>query len=216
MFPLNTVVFPGVTTGLHVFEERYRALVRHLLTIEDPADRVFGVTAIREGYEVGDSGAQSLHTLGTLVQVVAVEALPDGRFNIEVFGRQRLRLLSMDPPGEFPAGIVDLLPGEDGETPLEAALIATRTFDDYRTMLSQMGLRPSLPVGVPRDPEWLSWTMAESASLTLAQRQELLATETAEERLYVLTIYLREEIRAMRAVPSLPATDVARTRWSPN
>ena len=54
MFPLNTVLFPGVTLPLHVFEERYRALVEHLLRIEDPAERVFGSVAIREGYEVGD------------------------------------------------------------------------------------------------------------------------------------------------------------------
>ena len=45
MFPLNTVLFPGVTVPLHVFEERYRALVEHLLGIEDPAERAFGTVA---------------------------------------------------------------------------------------------------------------------------------------------------------------------------
>ena len=44
MFPLNTVLFPGVTTPLHVFEDRYRALVHHLLSEDDPTQRLFGVT----------------------------------------------------------------------------------------------------------------------------------------------------------------------------
>ena len=43
MFPLNTVLFPGVSVPLHVFEDRYRALVHHLLRVEDPTERVFGV-----------------------------------------------------------------------------------------------------------------------------------------------------------------------------
>ena len=46
LFPLNAVLFPGVTTPLHVFEERYRELVRDLLAEDDPKKRLFGVTAI--------------------------------------------------------------------------------------------------------------------------------------------------------------------------
>ena len=56
IFPLNTVLFPGVSVPLHVFEDRYRALVHHLLRVADPAERLFGSSAIREGYEVGDHG----------------------------------------------------------------------------------------------------------------------------------------------------------------
>ena len=42
MFPLSTVVFPGMSVPLHVFEDRYRMLVNHLMKVEDPAARVFG------------------------------------------------------------------------------------------------------------------------------------------------------------------------------
>ena len=73
MFPLNSVVFPGMTLPLHVFEDRYRMLVNHLLTIEDPAQRVFGTVAIREGYEVGDHGAQSVYRVGCVLQLTEAE-----------------------------------------------------------------------------------------------------------------------------------------------
>ena len=90
MFPLNTVLFPGVSVPLHVFEDRYRALVHHLLRVADPADRLFGSVAIREGYEVGDHGAQSLYRVGCRVQLTEVEAHADGTFDIVAVGLDRI------------------------------------------------------------------------------------------------------------------------------
>ncbi|RZI81324.1 MAG: peptidase S16, partial [Microbacterium sp.] len=90
VFPLNAVLFPGVVTPLHIFEDRYRALMRDLLAVQDPVERVFAVVAIREGYEVGDHGMQSMHRTGTLVQLTEAERYDDGRFDIEVTGRQRV------------------------------------------------------------------------------------------------------------------------------
>jgi Lon protease-like protein len=63
LFPLGTVLFPGVLLPLHVFEERYRSMVRDLL--DAPAEeRRFGVVAIREGREVGADGIRALHAVG--------------------------------------------------------------------------------------------------------------------------------------------------------
>ncbi len=216
MFPLNTVLFPGVTTPLHVFEDRYRALVHHLLTQDDPAERLFGVTAIREGYEVGDRGVQSLHTTGTVMQLTEVEQYPDGRFDIEVVGRQRLRLHELETSGPFPVGIVDVL--EEPDLP-EAEAEAERTvatFDTYRRRLGELRGGPVLDGDLPRDPTYLSWSLATTCLLTLPERQSLLEAPDAASRLVLLRRSLVSELRAMKAVPSLPATEVARTRWSPN
>ena len=216
MFPLNTVVFPGVTTPLHVFEDRYRELVRHLLAEDDPTRRVFGVTAIREGYEVGDRGVQSLHTTGTVMQLTEVERYDDGRFDIEVVGRQRLRLHELDASGPFPVGVVDLL--EEPDTP-EAEAEAHRTvatFETYQRRVGELRGGPVLSVALPRDPTYLSWSLAAACLLTLPERQSLLEAPDTATRLTLLRRSLVNELRAMKAVPSLPATDVARTRWNPN
>jgi hypothetical protein len=69
---------------------------------------------------------------------------------------------------------------------------------------------------MPSDPAYLSYALASTCLLTLPQRQALLEAETAHQRLGMLRRTLHEEMRAMRALPSLPATEVARTRWSPN
>ena len=216
MFPLNTVLFPGVTMPLHVFEDRYRALVHLLLAIPEKSDRVFGVVAIREGYEVGSHGAQSVHRVGCLAQMTTVEPHPDGRFDIEIVGRQRLRLDSMDTSGSYLVGEVVLLEDEPAVDPDNEAARTMALFEAYRAQLSELRGTEVLDGIFPRDPVYLSYSLAATCLLTLRERQALLETDSARERLIMLRLSLREEMRAMRAVPSLPATEVARTAWSPN
>jgi Lon protease-like protein len=216
LFPLNTVVFPGVATPLHIFEERYRTLIRELVGIESVFDRVFGIIAIREGYEVGDHGMQSAHRVGTLVQLTEVDPYDDGRFDIQVIGRQRLRVTESDNSGPFLRGEVELLSDEDEPNAQDEAARTMATFEIYRERLSELRGGPVLAGEMPHDPAYLSYALAATCLLTLPQRQALLEADSALERLGMLRRTLHEEMRAMRAIPSLPATEVARTRWSPN
>jgi Lon protease-like protein len=111
IFPLNVVAFPGMTVPLHIFEERYRALVRHLLTLPGPGDRLFGIVAIREGYEVGSHEARSMYRTGCVVQLTGVEEYDDGRFDIAAVGRHRMRVMSTDASGAYlRAEVEELVP----------------------------------------------------------------------------------------------------------
>jgi Lon protease-like protein len=218
MFPLNAVLFPGVSVPLHVFEDRYRALVHHLLTIAEKPQRLFGVVAIREGYEVGTHGVQSVHRVGCVVQMTSVEPYPDGRFDIEVVGRRRLRLDGLDTSGAYLVGDVESVeePADNSPAALAEAGRAQETFTRYRRRLSDLRGDEVLDGTLPQDPEYLSYSLAATCLLTLSERQALLESPTAVERLIMLRHAQREEMRAMQAIPSLPATEVARTAWSPN
>jgi Lon protease-like protein len=180
--------------------------------------RLFGIVAIREGYEVGQHGVHSVHRVGCVVQMTSVEPYEDGRFDIEVLGRRRLRLDGLDTSREFLVGDVETLP--DSEKPLPAAIgeaeKAYATFEEYRRRLSEMRGGDVLDGDLPRDPELLSYSLAATCLLTLQERQALLEADSSYDRLVMLRLALREEMRAMRAIPSLPATEVARTSWSPN
>lgn len=214
LFPLNAVLYPGVTIPLHVFEDRYRALVHHLLRL-DPEERMFGSVAIREGYEVGDHGTQSLYRVGVRVQLTEVQAHPDGTFDVVAVGRDRIVLDRIDTGAMFPVGHVSLLAERTVDVPEHLLDRARATFTAYRVALA--GLRADPYEGsLPRDPEYLSWTLAACAPLPLAERQQLLEADDAGERLTLVTDLLRSELRAMNVIPSLPATEVARTKWSPN
>ncbi|HSP59559.1 MAG TPA: LON peptidase substrate-binding domain-containing protein, partial [Ornithinimicrobium sp.] len=92
---------------------------------------------------------------------------------------------------------------------------ARATFAAYRVALGTIREDP-YPGELPRDPAYLSWTLAAVAPLPLNERQALLEAPDTTTRLTMVTDLLRLELRAMNVIPSLPATEVARTRWSPN
>ncbi len=215
MFPLNAVIFPGVSVPLNVFEDRYRALVHHLLRVEDPTQRLFGSVGIREGYEIGDHGAQSLFRVGCKVQLTEVEAHPDGTFSIVAVGLERIQLERLDTTGTFPVGHVVDRPESGASVDAELVERARSIFTAYRAALAEIRSDPYTG-DLPQDPSYLSWTLAACAPLPLHERQALLEAEDASDRLRLVTDLLRTELQAMNVLPSLPATDVARTRWSPN
>ena len=215
MFPLNAVLFPGMSVPLTIFEDRYRAMVHHLLRVEDPVERLFASVGIREGYEVGDHGAQSLYRVGCRLQLTEVEANADGSFDVVAVGHDRIRLDRLETSGPYPVGHVTELPDAAepvSEEVLEQARVA---FTAYRAALADIRSDPYSGT-LPRDAGWLSWTLAAVAPLPMPERQALLEAPDPGVRLAMVTDLLRAELRAMNVIPSLPATEVARTRWSPN
>jgi uncharacterized protein len=215
MFPLNAVLFPGVSIPLKVFEDRYRAMVHHLLREPDPTLRQFGSVGIREGYEVGEHGAQSLYRVGCRVKLSEVEPHPDGTFDVLAVGLDRIELERLDTTGAFPVGHIVPRPEPQAAVPAEIAERARATFAAYRAALGSIRSDP-YPGDLPRDPGMLSWTLAAVAPLPMHERQGLLEATDPADRLCMVTDLLRAELRAMNVIPSLPATEVARTRWSPN
>ncbi len=215
MFPLGTVLFPGVSVPLHVFEDRYRAMVHHLLRIPDPVDRVFGSVAIREGYEIGEHGNQSLYRVGCRIRMTEVESHPDGTFDLVGVGIDRIALDRLDTRGPYPVGHVTARPDAADPVPEDVVERARVMFTAYRSALAQVR-GDLLPAELPQDPTYLSWTLAALTPLPMPDRQSLLEAEDAGARLLLATDLLRAELRAMNVIPSLPATELARTRWSPN
>lgn len=215
MFPLSTVVFPGMSVPLHVFEDRYRMLVNHLLAVEDPAARVFGTVAIREGYEVGDHGAQSVYRMGCVLQLTEVERREDGTFDIVAVARERMMLEEIQRGVDFPQGVIAAVPEPEVEVPAEVLDRARATFTAFRVAMTELQGDPFSGT-LPRDPDYLAWTLSALTPLPMAERQSLLEASDTTERLVLVTRLLTEELRAINVIPSLPATQVARTAWSPN
>ncbi|HEY6789464.1 MAG TPA: LON peptidase substrate-binding domain-containing protein [Trebonia sp.] len=111
LFPLGTVLFPGMILPLRVFEERYRLMVADLL--ERPEPREFGVIAIRKGREVGADAVPELYDIGCVATVREVTPHPDGRFDLVAVGTRRFRLLRADQTLPYHQGEVEYLPDED-------------------------------------------------------------------------------------------------------
>lgn len=92
LFPLHTVLCPGIVLPLHIFEERYRALVRHCLDTGLP----FGVVLIRSGREVGPDAISTLADVGAFAEIRRAGRYPDGRFDLLAAATGRFAIESVD------------------------------------------------------------------------------------------------------------------------
>ncbi len=90
LFPLHTVLCPGVALPLHIFEPRYRSLVARCLDEGGP----FGIVLIRDGREVG-GGPTSIATVGTVAEIREAGKFSDGRYELLVVGVRRFRIESV-------------------------------------------------------------------------------------------------------------------------
>jgi Lon protease-like protein len=211
LFPLSTVLVPGLVMPLHIFEPRYRVLVQALMDLPEGAPKHFGVIATRAG-EDPDTKA-GMYEVGCTAQLREVTPYEDGRFDVVAVGHIRFSLQGLDEDAGTPylTGLVDFLAEPDGESDLGdiAELVALR-FAAYRDRLR---VEQS---GVPTDPRVLSYLVAAAAVLELPERQSLLAAATTADRLNAELILLRREIGLVDAFRALPAVDLIREVPTPN
>jgi uncharacterized protein len=209
LFPLGTVLFPGMLLPLHVFEERYRQLVRDLL-VAPHESRVFGVVAIREGREVGSDGVRALHGVGCVARLRRVEPYDDGRFDVVTSGSQRFRLVALDESRPYLRGEVELLGEPDGR---RAADLASRVAAAYAVYRKALGAAEEESAD---DARALSYSVAAGAVLDLNDRQRLLEVPDTATRLAAELVLLRRETTLLSVLPSLPAVELTRVPASPN
>ena len=219
LFPLGTVLFPGVLLPLHVFEERYRRMVRDLLE-KDQARRDIGIVAIREGREVGSHGLRALHPVGCVARLRRVDPYADGRFDIVCMGTSRFRLTGdgLDTSLPYLRGRADLLDEPPGEAPGQAAGTVRALFDAYRQALGgDTNMSGGTDAGdVPDDPRQLSYLVAATVVLDLTDRQRLLEAPDTTARLRAETRLLRRETGLLASLPSLPGVELTRVPANPN
>jgi uncharacterized protein len=216
LFPLGVVLYPGMLLPLHIFEDRYRRLVRDLL--DGPEPRRFGVIAIRKGRETGVEGVQSLYEIGCTATLRRVEEHQDGRFDLVTVGTQRFRLLTLDQTLPYLQGEIELLPDEavDGAAAAPVVRAVQVAFRGYLDALTEWG-GATIRVGdLPDEPVLLSFIVAAAMVIDLPERQALLDEPDALRRLGAERAVLSRETGMLRVTTSRPAPDLRYTRYNPN
>jgi len=216
LFPLGAVLYPGMLLPLHIFEERYRQLVRDLLDGPDP--RRFGVIAIRKGRETGIDGVHSLYEVGCSATLRRVEQHEDGRFDIVTVGTQRFKLLSLDETRPYLQGEVELLDDDVTDDVAAAPLVRTvqAAFRGYLDDLTEWGGATVRIEELPDEPALLSFIVAAAVIIDLTERQGLLAEPDTLRRLNMQRALLARETAMLRTTTSRPAPDLRNTPYNPN
>jgi uncharacterized protein len=218
LFPLGTVLLPGATLPLHIFEPRYRQLTVDLVTGAVP-DKEFGVIAVREGFSPDDDGMAALHGVGCTAELRDVRRLPDGRYDIVSRGTRRFRLLELDAGSKpYLMGSVEFL--GDAETDadrcdqaadLTRMLVASARAAHRRYCSTAWKSGDWTEPAEDTTPATLPHLLAADCLLPVADRQALLEQTSPTERLRLVRALLVREtglLAQLRAVPA-PITTYA-------
>ena len=185
MFPLGSVLFPSLVLPLHVFEPRYRAMVRHLLG--EGVDPEFGVVLIERGSEVGGHDVRT--DVGTVARIVEASELPDGRWALATFGVRRIRIAEWLPDDPWPRAVVEHF---DDDPP--AGPGASQRWALVQGQLRRvLGLAAELgeaavpaTIELAEDPALGSFQAAAVAPLGPVDQYRVLRTAGVDDRLEVL------------------------------
>ena len=178
LFPLNTVLFPGMPLPLRIFEPRYRQLLADCLE----NDRRFGVCLIRQGQEVG--GPAEPFRVGTVAEIVLVETRDGGHSDLLTVGRQRFRLNEIVEREPYLVGEVELLTLEpSAAVPTNLIKEMTASLRDYVDHMFRLSGRPSQEYHLPEDPALLPFFAGLVLQVSTHDRQELLEFDDLVDRL---------------------------------
>jgi Lon protease-like protein len=190
IFPLPLVLFPGVVQPLHIFEPRYRAMLKDCLE----GDRRFGVAYVAPAAAAGADPAPDPGEAGCVAVIRSAEALPDGRANIVAVGERRFTLrrwLATERP--YRVGEVEEFDDEPGDAAglAELAGEVRGAFARLVCALDALTERDEDAVALASDPALLSFQVAAALELDVAAKRALLASRSAAERLRQLAALLR-------------------------
>lgn len=208
LFPLNLVLFPMQSLALHIFEERYKEMIRHCIDTDSP----FGIVLLERGQaEEGRSRVEPLPSLvGCTAQISQVQELPDGRMNIVVVGRDRFKVHTFDTAKSYLRGTVEYTPiAQAGAAPSEEVVAGLkRCVHGYLQVLEKGGRIQPGARKLPRDPVTLSSLAAVMLhDISAQQRQSLLEAADLATMFEDLRALYRREIVLLEAMLTEPQDD---------
>ena len=203
LFPLNSVLFPGFQVQLHIFEERYRVMIKACIENNTP----FGVVLIQEGQEVGLPAVP--HTVGCLVRIVGYKSREDGRINLLAIGESRFRLLDYwEAEIPYLVGSVELLE-DDPISEEQTRFLVEETQEKFRSYLRLLSHKAAfdLPeIDLPSNPTLLAFYIASVSQLPQRRRQQMLESTLPITRLEEIRSLLNLQIQELNSLQT-PQTE---------
>lgn len=194
LFPLNTVLFPGMPLTLHIFEERYKEMIDTCLDTKQP----FGVVLIRRGVEAMGPLAEP-HMVGCTAEIAQIEPLVDERLNILAVGRDRFRIVSVHQKKAYLTGTVEDYPLDTGDRDVWHAVDLLRPWvEEYLHLLSEAGDVEFEAADLPEDPEALAYLAATVLQVPNQLKQDLLSAPAAADLLQTVHTLYRKELPLLR------------------
>ena len=192
LFPLNTVLFPGMPLYLHIFEDRYKLMIGRCVERREP----FGVVLIKSGSEVEGIGpAAEPHSIGCTAHITQIQPIGDGRLNIVAVGHERFKIVASHHDQSYMTGDIEYLPFHTpGSDMLRKRVNTLRSWlERYLRVLEQLENVPFDATQLPKDPLSLTYLAASLLRLPSDEKQDLLVEDDALRLVDTLhSLYRRE------------------------
>ena len=191
LFPLNTVLFPGIPIVLHIFEERYKAMINQCVSERKP----FGVVLIEDG--VAEYGPANPYQVGCTADIVQVERLDDGRMNIVAIGQNRFRILNTDNEKPYLQGTVEDTPINEDKSAATLSRLASELRTHLESYVEALHRLSDIQVNwdqLPDEPVELAYLAAYVLQVPSEQKQEMLTQNEASKLLRSLIASFRTEV----------------------
>ncbi|MFM7323041.1 MAG: LON peptidase substrate-binding domain-containing protein [Armatimonadota bacterium] len=206
LFPLDLVLFPHMLVPLHIFEERYRQLVRRCTETGE----TFGIV-LATGQDPDDAGPSGVRTapVGCVARIVRCDLLPDGRYNLHVEGGDRFRIVDTHESEPYRTGLV--MPFEDElvdpvDIPEEIGRMQDALSGFLKLQMERLGQEVG-ELSLPDDPGILGFTASCILPVENPVKQELLELRDPAERLRRAEALLADANRMLQRRPA-PARKV--------
>jgi uncharacterized protein len=194
MFPLGTVLVPGMVLPLHVFEPRYRQMLKDCLA----GEKSFGVVLIERGSEVGGGDVRT--DVGTLARIAQTEELPDGRWALIALGVERIKVESWLDDDPYPRAEISPWPDEADAGGTEVPGTLVPLLRRAAALAREMGMVAApLDLELSDDPVVAGYQAITAAPLGPADRQRLLAAPTLADRWALLDLLITDQIEILQA-----------------
>ena len=199
LFPLNTVLFPGATLPLHIFEPRYRQMINRCMELKQP----FGVVLIREGEEVGGPAAEP-YLVGTTAVILNALRFPDGQMLISTQGKQRFHVAHIIERDPYLVASVQFMEEEITAEVHKLAEQVRKLYLKHRNAVAHAtGVTQPLEQ-LADDPISMSYQLADQFRIINYSKQQLLEAEL-EERLTAIVDAFASELRFLPQPPQMPS-----------
>lgn len=221
LFPLNTVLFPGMPLRLHIFEERYRLMLQRVTA----TNSTFGVNLIKSGEEALGPLPEPYH-VGCTARIVQVERLNDGTFHLTAIGDERFRVVRMGVGQPYLTAFVESMPLQAHHTidVVRGTHGLRRLLGNYLALLTDLARAEEEKLNIdldlnlsdlqlPEEPMMLIYLAAALLQIPPHEKQALLEAETAARLLNMVQRLYRRELAVLPPLLEVSEEQARESAW---
>lgn len=201
IFPLSTVVFfPNTLLPLHIFEPRYKEMIRDIKDVE----AIIGMALLKPGWEKGLAGRPEFYDVAGMGRIINIESLEDGRYNIVLYGLKRVRIVEVVRERPYILARVEVLKEQcgTGDDSLRRRIIELIAKWNGLFNEKQERFKIKIDFSLPLAP--LTDLIASTQISSIMEKQQLLQETNVEKRAEKIISYIETIYKAISIIRNVP------------